>query len=372
MYEYNSIQKPIKQNKAMSKTDNNHPNEEVDLGQLFKMIGNAFNRLFQLIASFFKQSFFAFVWLVFFIKKRLVILVISAFAGVMLGFTLEAFSPPTYKSTISLKQNYATGENLYGSINYYNGLLNDEDYKILGDLLGLTEAGSQQIVEFEITPVITDNDLLIMYDRYIADLDSLTASQLVYKEYVKNIADYKHPFQQISIKSKTRGNFNNVFSKIVDNIKTNSFFVNEQAKDLLELQQAKAALEKSLVQSDSLQNTYKRVLEQQMDSKTSAEIGITFEGNNDREITREYDLYKNDILLRREIVEIERRLNDKENIIDLISSKQDNGFVDNTRDLFGLSIPAKLFYLILTLGLVFLLLLGVDFLSYLEKYKPEG
>ena len=177
---------------------------------------------------------------------------------------------------------------------------------------------------------------------------------------------------RISIKSKTRGNFNSVFSKIVDNVITNSFFVNEQAKDLSELQQAKAALQQSLIQSDSLQSTYKRVLEQQIDSKTTAEIGITFEGNNDREMTREYDLYKNDILLRREIVEIERQLKDKENIIDLINSKQDNGFVDNTKDLFGLSIQSRLYYLVLVLGLVFLSLLGFEFLRYLDKYKPQN
>ena len=133
-------------------------------------------------------------------------------------------------------------------------------------MLGLNEVSSQQIVEFEITPVITDNDLLLMFDRYIKNLDSLTATQVEYPEYVKNIEDYKHPYQQISIKSKTRGNFNSVFSKIVDNVITNSFFVNEQAKDLSELQQAKAALQQSLIQSDSLQSTYKRVLEQQMDS----------------------------------------------------------------------------------------------------------
>ena len=31
--------------------------EEVDLGQLFKLLGNMFDRLFQFIASIFKQTF---------------------------------------------------------------------------------------------------------------------------------------------------------------------------------------------------------------------------------------------------------------------------------------------------------------------------
>ena len=39
----------------MSTTSNPQPSEEVDLGQLFKMIGNGFRRLFQFIGSIFKQ-----------------------------------------------------------------------------------------------------------------------------------------------------------------------------------------------------------------------------------------------------------------------------------------------------------------------------
>ena len=41
----------------MSTTNNSQPSEEVDLGQLFKMIGNAFQRLFQFIGSIFKHIF---------------------------------------------------------------------------------------------------------------------------------------------------------------------------------------------------------------------------------------------------------------------------------------------------------------------------
>ena len=356
----------------MSKTDKNNQNEEVELGQLFKIIGKGFENIFRFIGSIFSSIFMTFIWLVFFIRKRLIILAASAFLGLITGVIIEITLPPTYKSTLSIKQNYETGENLYESIKYYNGLLKDKDYKVLGTILGLTESASEEIVEFEVEPLITDNEYLVMFDRYIRNLDSLAASKIEYEDYVKNIKAYKHKLQQISIKSKTRADFNSVFTNIVDNIQTNPFFVNEQAKDMSELSLSKIALEESLIQSDSLQQTYKRVLEQQLDSNTISEIGITFEGDNDRNKTREFDLYKSDIELREKIIKIDRELKDKENIIDLISSKQDNGFVDNTKSLFGLSIPAKIFYSIMALGLAFLMLLGIEFLSYLEKYKPKN
>jgi len=355
----------------MSTTNTPQPSEEVDLGQLFKMIGNAFQRLFQFIGSIFNKLFLAFVWLVFFIKKRAVFLLIAAVAGLALGFILDKTSPPTYKSSITVKQNYATGDNLYGSIDYYNSLLKDGDYEVLGRVLGLEKKVSEEILGIEIEPIITDNDRVVMFDKYISGLDSLAASKVEYEVFVDNIKDYKHQLQQISIKSKTRANFKNVFDNVIGDINTNTFFVNEQAKDLAELNQQKVALEQSLAQSDSLQRTYKRVLEQQMESKSTSETSITFEGNNDKNKTREFDLYKNDIELRREIVQIERKLKDKQNIVEIISGKQDSGFVDDTKELLGLTLKTKSYYLLLFTILAFVILFGLEFLKFLEKYKPE-
>lgn len=355
----------------MSTASNPQPSEEVDLGQLFKIIGNGFRSLFQFIGSIFKQLFLAFVWLVFFLKKRAIILLIAAAVGLALGLVLNKTSLPIYKSSISVKQNYPTGQNLYGSIEYYNGLLKDRDYEVLGRVLGIGEDVSNEIVEFSIEPIITDNDRVVMFDQYITELDSLAASKVEYEDFIDNIEDYKHRNQQISIKSTTRVNFKSVFENIVDNINSNSFFKNEQAKDIFELEESKAAIEKALVQSDSLQRTYKRVLEQQMDAKSGAEIGITFEGDNDIDKTREYDLYLNDIELRKELVDINRRLNDIENIVDAISSKQESGFVDNTKEMLGMKLSSRNYYPALFFILAFVVLLGMEFFKFIEKYKPE-
>ena len=354
----------------MSKAKNSSTSEEVDLGQLFKMIGSAFTRLYNFIGSIFNNFLLALIWLVLFVKKRTIIFSVAGFVGLVVGVALDMSMPPTYKSTLSIKQNYETGENLYESINYYNGLLKDKDYRILGGLLGLTELATQEIVGFDIEPIITDNEYLVMFNSYIGELDSLAASKIEYKEYVKNIREYKHRYQQISIKSKTRADFKGVFTNIINNIETNSFFVNEQAKDILELQQTQQAIEISLAQSDSLQETYKRVLENSKDSQSNAEIGITFEGTNESEKTKEFELYINDIELRERIVKIQRELKDKENIIDMISSKQDNGFEDDTKELLGLDIPFRIFYMVLALTVVFVVMLGKELLTFLENYKP--
>ena len=62
------------------KTPQNN-SEEVDLGQLFKLIGNMFDRFFRFIGNTFNNMFLSFVWLVFFIKKHIVLLIISLLLG---------------------------------------------------------------------------------------------------------------------------------------------------------------------------------------------------------------------------------------------------------------------------------------------------
>ena len=83
-------------------------------------------------------------------------------------------------------------------------------------------------------------------------------------------------------------------------------------------------------------------------------------------------MYKSDIEIRKEIVKIERELKDKQNIIDLISSKQDSGFVDNTKDLLGVSFTIKTYYMFALILLTFGLLLAMEFLNYLERYRPKS
>ena len=92
--------------------------EEVDLGQLFRMIGNFFQSIFNFFGKLFYLLFLAFVWVVFFVKKNIVILGAAVIIGFVLGLVKEKTAEPVYKSSIMLKQNYETGDNLYKFIDY--------------------------------------------------------------------------------------------------------------------------------------------------------------------------------------------------------------------------------------------------------------
>lgn len=345
------------------------PSEEVELGQLFKLIGNAFDRFFKFIGNIFKNLFLAFVWFVFFIKTHIIKLAIAGVVGLGIGILLDKTSDPMYRSYITIKQNYSTGENIYNSINYYNDLMGQKDINTLKNILGIQESEANSIIGFDIEPVVTENQKIQNFDAYIKTLDSAVASKVKYETFVKNSQDFSYEFQQISIRAKERSNFKKVFDKIIENINNNEFFKREQEKDLAQLKEAESSILEALKQSDSLQNTYKRVLEKVIDKNNGSQTSVVIEGANQIDKTKEFELYKSDLLLRDKLVENRRRQADKQFIVEILSSKQDSGVIDNSKVLFKKHVSIKTYYLILFVGVTFMVLLALQFIKFLEKYK---
>ena len=356
-------------------TNSNTPNnsEEVDLGQLFKLIGNVFDRFFNFIGRIFKNLFLAFVWVIFFIRKQIIILALATTFGLLTGFFSTKTSAPKYESSVTVVQNYPTGENLYNSVGYYNDLLRQQDYKTLGAVLDLDLEKTKSILNFNVEPIVSENDRLLAYNEYIMQLDSLAAYKIEYEVFLLNNQDYTHKYQQIRIESSERNTVKSVFENIVESINLNPFFINEQRKDIVELNLRKKALEKALDESKKLQDTYKKVLEQGInsDQAKSSEIGITFEGSSEVEKTKEFDLYQSDLELRAQLVEIERELLDKQYIVEMISNKQDSGSASTTKILLGIELNPAIYYAILAFLAAMLILFVIEFLRFIEKYKTS-
>ena len=357
-------------------TNSNTPNnsEEVDLGQLFKLIGTIFDRFFNFILRIFKNLFLAFVWVILLVKKRIIILTLATISGLIIGALSKKTVAAKYESSVTVVQNYPTGENLYNSVGYYNDLLKQKDFETLGIVLNLDFERTKSILTFDVEPVVSDNEKLLAFNEYVKQLDSLAATKIEYEDFLDNNEDHTHKYQQIRIESSERNSFKSVFENIVKSINLNPFFLNEQRKDIVELNNTKEALKLALDKSASLQETYKRVLEQGIDadetSKTS-EIGITFEGSSETDKTKEYDLYQSDLELRSQLVQIERELLDKQYIVEMISNKQDSGSASTTKSFFGIELNSTLFLGVLAFLVAMAVLFGIEFLKFIEKFNKK-
>lgn len=343
--------------------------EEVDLGQLFNAIGRLFDRFFRFIFSIFKTLFLGFVWFVFFIKKHFLKFAIAGFIGIGIAILLEKTSEPVYKSSAIIKQNYLTGENLYNSINYYRDLVKQSDLQTLQIILNIDEAEAASIMDFEVVPVTDENQRFKKFNDYIKTLDTTVASKVKYETYVKNFKDYEYDYQQVVIKTNARNNLKKVFDNIVDNIGNNEFFKREQEKELEEIKNEELFLLMALSKSDSLQSTYKRVLENGLDREKTSQTSIIIEGSTQIDKTKELDLYKSDLILRQRLVHNKRRQADRQFVVEVVSSKQQSGVVYKSKKFFGKPVGGKIYYALVLILITFAVLLGLEFIKFLEKHK---
>jgi len=357
----------------MSKETNTPQNnsEEVDLGQLFKMIGNLFDRFFRFVGNIFNKLFLAFVWCVFFVKKHIVIIIIAGILGFGYGYLKEHRAQPIYKSSVIIKQNYSTGENLYNTINYYNGLLKQKDYINLANELSVDTTYISSIISFGVEALISENERLVHFNNYTKKLDSTLASTIEYKAYIENVKEYVYETQQLTINSLANDNFNTVFDAIVNSLNSNSFFKREQTKDLEQLERRKLAIENALAESDSLQIIYKKVLEKPLEAQKGSQTSITIEGSDEKNKTKEYELYRSDIELRRELVTIEREKQNKQFIVEILSNTPNRGFIDSSIKFLGKSFSPRVFFAIFFTFVFFTFLLFLRFIKFLEKYKNK-
>ena len=347
------------------------PSEEVDLGQLFKIIGNAFNRFFRFIGSILNSLFLAFVWLVFFIKKHFLKIALAGIIGFAYGFIRQKTSDPIYKSSIVIKQNYNTGESLYSILDYYNNLIFEQDSVTLSNILQITNNEVNNITKFEVESILDDSQKLKLYDNYTKELDSVLVLSIDFETFLDMSNEYDYHLQRITLKSKEKSKSKKIFSKIIENVESIGFFKNEQQKDLDELTRKEATIKESLKESDSLQKVYQRVLEMVVDNTTGSQTSVTIDNTEDKSVTKEYELYNSDLVLRRELVTIQRQKENLEHIIEIVSSEQNEGTLDDRQDLLGLSFSQMMYYGLLLAMFVFIVLLSLEFLKYLERYKSK-
>ncbi len=345
--------------------------EEVDLGQLFKLIGNAFDRLFKFIGSILNSLLQAFVWLVFFIQKHILKIVIAGIVGFGFGFLKKKISSPLYESSMTLKQNYNSGENLYETIDYFNSLVIEKDSIALKRFLGFPQSQVNNLIEFELEPLTDENSKLKKYNTYIKDLDSSLMATIDYKAYVENIRGQDFKFQRIIIKTRQPMDLSTVFNNITQSLNSMSFFKREQEKDLNQLLNRENAIRQSLKESEALQITYKKVLEQIEEKEKGGQTSITIEGSSKANETKEFELFKNDLVLRRELVAIEREKENKKEIVEVISNQFNSSIMDNSVELFGIKIGRTMFYTFSLAFLAFLFLLGMELMKFLERFKNK-
>ncbi|GAA4941959.1 hypothetical protein GCM10023314_13750 [Algibacter agarivorans] len=312
----------------MSKDLQQQPqSEEVDLGQLFKLIGNMFDRLFRFVGNIFKSILSVIIFIIRAVINNFKIIVISMVLAGVIGYAIEKAKQPVYTSSMLVKPYFDSKFQLVTNINYYNALIADKDFKQLGNLFKIEEDFANEILEFEITPgPETENDRILEYEEFIKQVDSTRATEIYFDAFIENRSIYSGSIYEIGVKSFKK----DIFRSLEEGL--NSTFTNTYSVKKMEKRDSLIAIDKnrimnSLQQVDSLKNVYIKVLQEESSSKNSGTITLK-DGMSlvqERVDTKEFELLDKELQLRQQLSTLESQKVEEDVFFDTLSSFQDVG-----------------------------------------------
>lgn len=299
--------------------------EEIDLGQLFTLIGRGSSKLGGFVGNLFQFMFSIILAVIFFIKKHIVKLVAAGLLGLLIGLVFELTGDVRYEASMVVKPNYESGRQLYKNIAYYDELVRQENIELLSSTFNISKQEAESIKSFEIEPITNENFVLSKYDDFVASLDSTISLNLEYDEYKNEFPEYSFFQHKIIVVSTANDVFLKLENSIVSGIVDNPYFkgLKESKKDLLERNEN--YLNTSLVDVDTLREVYKEVMLAEARKVSSQGTNINMTSTN--ESSKELDLFTEEVRINNEIdaISIDRIHNSE--ILNVISSFQPIGFI---------------------------------------------
>lgn len=340
-------------------------NEEVDLGQLFNMIGRLFDRVYNFFKSIFKSVLSALVYAVKAIIDNYIIIFGSMIIAAAIGYGLEKTQKDVYLSKMLVKPYFDSKFQLVANIDYYNALIGEKDNKQLMSIFDIDEESAKQIREFEIHPgPENENDQIKQYDEFLRSIDSLRAQEVSFESFIENRSIYSGDVFEISVKSHKK----DIFRSLEEGL--NSTFSNAYSAKKMKKRDSILKIEKnriiaSLKEVDSLKKVYIDIKreESQSDRKSfSTQDGFTY--IEQRTETKEYELIEKQIKLQEELSALEAQKVEEDEFFDTLSSFPEVGskYVD-IRERYSIIFPILIFVLLS------FLYLSKKLIQYVKSYE---
>ena len=338
----------------------NTPSDEIDLGQLFQLIGRGFQKLFNFIGSIFKGLFHILILFLLFLQKNGIILGIAVVVGAVGGYILDSIKPEKYISKMVVEPNFNSVQQLYNNIDFYNDLAEAKDSIALADALDIEQSEAASIKEIFVDSYSDENQKIKLFDEFVRQLDTSTVKAIDFESYLKNFNSMDARFHQISLISTNNLVAKKVQPTIVESISANEYFKLQKGINDINLELQDSIINQQLVEVDALQDLYKTVLEKEAE-KPMQGTNINLAENGESQ-NKELALVKEREILKKQLVQLNREKANKASILNVISDFPNRGV-----KLKGFW---KSYKFVLPIGL---LVMAIAFMGllYLNKYLRE-
>ncbi|MCX2679105.1 hypothetical protein OOZ15_04055 [Galbibacter sp. EGI 63066] len=342
----------------------NNPSEEIDLGQLFKLIGDGFRKFFNFIGNIFKGIFHLIISFLLFIQRHIIKFVIAGVVGIVVGVILDMKKEPKYISSMVVEPNFNSVQQLYNNINFYNGLVEAEDSVALSELLEIEVAEAASIKEIEIESYSDENQKLQLFDEFIRSLDTTTRKVIDMEAYLKNFNALDARFHNISIVATNSLVAKKTQPAIIKSISQNEYFNQQKNTKDENIELEVRVYNEQLTEIDSLQLLYKRVMEKEADKPLQGTNISLGEGRTEE--NKELALINKIDEIKQGLVQLNQERANKSNILNVISEFPRSGVERK-----GILRSYKFLITVALLGLVLLGLSILELNKFLKEYAKS-
>lgn len=345
---------------------NKNKSEEVDLGQLFRLIGNAFNRFFNFIKTILKGLFDAVIQVLLFFRKHLVKFVIAAVVGIGIGLVLDLKREKRYAANLVVKPNFGSAQQLYKNIRYYNDLVVQNDTLLLAATFGITKEEAASLREFSIHPLQDENSILETYTKLLRQSpDSTLSEKYSYENFKNNLFEYDYKIHDIQVIASKSDVFRKLGIVIIESIKENTYFNVKRKTALKNLNRNDSILKGSIEDIDTLRSVYMDVLlaEAKRENPQGTTSIVLSEKNKNM---NELELFNTKIKFKNDLNDNETQRAESSEVINIISNFQPVGYEVNI-------LYKKYYFIFGTAGfiMIFLYLVLKAFNNFLNSYQKR-
>ena len=261
---------------------NNQPDQnqeqEVDLVPVFVWISNGFKNLFNGIGNIFKGIAHFLVLFLIFIKNNIILLVALFIIGAALGMYLSRESKKNFTAQLRVQPNFESSSQLISNVEYYNSLVDQEDYETLGKQLNISTEEAKTFVSFEIEPDYNDTELLKEYDYMARRADTIALENYTFEGFKEAKRDIDYQFYRVSVTSKNRAALEKAASGIVK-VEDNPLIKAQRMASIETTDFNIAKREYQLKEIDSLISAYQTAIKDK-DSDLSNGTNVFVNGQN--------------------------------------------------------------------------------------------
>ncbi len=336
--------------------------EEVDLGQLFKLIGNAINTVYNRVFNTLRNIYHIFIRFILFLRAHFLKFCYVAILGVGLGAYLDYNALPVYKSSMIVQPNFNSARQLYSNIEFYNQLAEQKDSKELAVVLDIPLSLAERITNIGIEAFTDKAQKIQQFNEFIKNLDSITLKSIDFQDYLKNFNNINAEFHKIKVESLAPEVAKQCQEIIVTSINNNPYFKSQKKANDDNMAVRDTMIKEQLKEIKKLQEFYKEI--KILDAKkVSGTTNINLADNKEERVS-EFELFKQIEKLKDEKVELNIDKVNRENIINIISEFPDKGIlIDNLWSKKIVQMP------LVFMVVLFSILIILAFNKYLANYR---